>query len=57
MKRAWLTILLAAVPVPAGAAARVSSDSACPSSDAVSQRLLGLLAAGGPEAASAHVRV
>jgi hypothetical protein len=57
MKRVWLTILLAAVPVPAGAATRVSSDSACPSADDVSQRLLGLLAAGGPEAASARVRV
>ena len=57
MKRALLTLVLSAVPAVASAATRVSSDSSCPSADAISQRLLGLLAAGGPEAASARVRV
>ncbi len=46
-----------AVPVQASAATRVSSNSDCPSSDAISLRLLGLLAAGGPEDAAARVNV
>ena len=45
-----------AIPAASVAATRVSSDSNCPSSDAISVRLLGLLAAGGPETASARVR-
>jgi hypothetical protein len=57
MKHAFLSLFLAAMPALAHAAARVSSDSTCPSADAISQRLLGLLAAGGPEAASARVRM
>jgi hypothetical protein len=57
MKRLFLTLLLGTMPTLAHAAARVSSDSACPSAGAISQRLLGFLTAGGPEAASAHVRV
>ena len=40
----------------AWAVARVSSNSNCPSSDAISLRLMGLLPAGGPESASARVR-
>jgi hypothetical protein len=48
-----LTVL--ATPTAALAATRVSSDSDCPSSDAISVRLLGLLAAGGPENASVRV--
>jgi len=57
MKRLFLTLLLGTMPTLAHAAARVSSDSACPSAGAISQRLLGFLTAGGPEEASAHVRV
>ena len=45
-----------AIPLPAFAVARVSSNSNCPSSDAISLRLMGLLPAGGPERASARVR-
>jgi hypothetical protein len=51
-----LTLVVVAVPALANAATRVSSDSNCPSSDAISQRLLGLLAAGGPAISSARVR-
>ena len=58
MTKGSLALILAVVALPAGstAATRVSSDSNCPSSDAISQRLLGLLAAGGPATASARVR-
>jgi hypothetical protein len=45
-----------AIPSTAFAVARVSSNSNCPSSDAISLRLMGLLPAGGPERASARVR-
>lgn len=45
-----------ATPSRAWAVARVSSNSNCPSSDAISLRLMGLLPAGGPERASARVR-
>ena len=38
------------------AVARVSSNSNCPSSDAISLRLMGLLPAGGPERATVRVR-
>jgi hypothetical protein len=55
MKQLALTLAIAAIPAVSTAATRVSSDSACPSADAISQRLLGLLAAGGPAAASARV--
>jgi hypothetical protein len=57
MKRTGLAFLLSTllVPVLATAATRVSSNSDCPSSDAISVRLLGLLSAGGPEAATALV--
>ena len=55
MKQIALTLAITAIPALSLAATRVSSDSACPSSDAISQRLLGLLAAGGPAAASARV--
>jgi hypothetical protein len=54
--RVFAAILLG-FPAVASAATRVSSDSNCPSSDAVSVRLLGLLPAGGPENASARVHV
>lgn len=60
MKRSFLCLSALAIVAnssAASAATRVSSDSACPSSDAISVRLLGLLAAGGPESASARVRV
>jgi hypothetical protein len=56
MKRLFLTLVLATVPAFASAATRVSSDSNCPSSDAISQRLLGLVPAGGPASASVRVR-
>jgi hypothetical protein len=56
MKKLWLALALVAFPAASTAATRVSSDSNCPSSDAISQRLLGLLAAGGPAAASVRVR-
>lgn len=57
MKRTGLAFLLSTllVPSPSAAATRVSSNSDCPSSDAISVRLLGLLSAGGPEAATALV--
>jgi hypothetical protein len=45
-----------AIPSRTLAVARVSSNSNCPSSDAISLRLMGLLPAGGPERASARVR-
>jgi hypothetical protein len=58
MKRRFLlTLAILTAPAGASAATRVSSESNCPSSDAISVRLLGLLAAGGPESASARVRV
>jgi hypothetical protein len=50
-----LGLTLLALPGAGVAATRVSSDSDCPSSDAISLRLLGLLAAGGPENASVRV--
>ena len=58
MKKISLALTLAAVAMPAlsHAATRVSSDTNCPSADAISQRLLGLLAAGGPATSSARVR-
>jgi hypothetical protein len=52
-----LAVAILAIPAAASAATRVSSDSSCPSSDAISLRLLGLLAAGGPENASARVHI
>jgi hypothetical protein len=57
MKQTSFALALAYFLIPAtlAAATRVSSDSNCPSSDAISVRLLGLLAAGGPAAASARV--
>ena len=55
MKATALAIVLLGFPAAASAAARVSSDSSCPSSDAISVRLLGVLAEGGPESASANV--
>jgi hypothetical protein len=57
MRRALLTLVLAAVPAVASAATRVSSNSNCPSADHISQRLLGLVPAGGPASASVRVRV
>jgi hypothetical protein len=48
-------LAILAIPAAAAAAPRVSSDSNCPSSDDISYRLLGLLAAGGPENASVRV--
>ncbi len=51
-----LTGTVLAIPSQSVAAARISSNSDCPSSDAVSLKLLGLLVAGGPESASARVR-
>jgi hypothetical protein len=51
-----LIVEVLAIPSQSVAAARISSDSNCPSSDAISLKLLGLLAAGGPESASARVR-
>jgi hypothetical protein len=51
-----LTAVVLAISSQAVAAARISSNSNCPSSDAISIKLLGLLAAGGPESASARVR-
>jgi len=56
MRGIALTAAVLAFPAMSIAATRVSSDSNCPSSDAISIRLLGLLAAGGPETASARVR-
>jgi hypothetical protein len=50
-----LTATVLAMPSSSLAAARISSNSNCPSSDAISLRLLGLLAAGGPKTASARV--
>jgi hypothetical protein len=52
-----LTATVLAVPAASLAAARVSSNSNCPSSEAISLKLLGLLSAGGPETASARVRM
>jgi hypothetical protein len=52
-----LVAILVGLPAVASAATQVSSDSNCPSSDALSVRLLGLLPAGGPENASARVHV
>jgi len=52
-----LTATVFAFPSRSLAAARVWSNSNCPSPDAISLRLLGLLAAGGPESASARVRI
>ena len=51
-----LAAALLAIPSRSVATTRISSNSNCPSSDAISLRLLGLLAAGGPESASARVR-
>lgn len=51
-----LAVVLLALPARGEAATRVTSDSACPSSDAIGARLLGMLSSGGPEAASARVR-
>jgi len=45
-----------AIPSRAWAVARVFSNSNCPSADAISLRLMGLLPAGGPERATARVR-
>ena len=58
MKRtsAALVAMTLLTPGIAVAATRVASDSSCPSADAVSQRLLGLVASGGPTTASARVR-
>jgi hypothetical protein len=50
----WALAILAA-PAAASAATRVYSDSNCPSSDAISTRLLGLIPAHGPEGALARV--
>ena len=52
-----IALIVTVTPLPSLAAALVSSDSSCPSSDAISLRLLGLLAEGGPESATARVRV
>ena len=52
-----LTLPILALPSGSLAAARISSNSNCPSPDAISVRLLGLVAAGGPETASARVRI
>jgi hypothetical protein len=58
MKTFTVIVLIATMmPLPSLAAARVSSNSNCPSSDAISLRLLGMLAAGGPESASVRVRI
>lgn len=57
MKRAALSAVVACLlSGRAQAATRVASDSNCPSAEAISQRLLGLVAAGGPAAAFARVR-
>ncbi len=55
MRGVCLFVLALAIPSSARAAARVSSNSECPSADTVRARLLGLLPAGGPEKASARV--
>jgi hypothetical protein len=52
-----LAVAVVWIPAAASAATRVSSDSGCPSSDAISLRLMGLLATGGPENAAARVEV
>jgi hypothetical protein len=52
-----IALLATVMPLSSLAAARISSNSNCPSSDAISLRLLGLLGAGGPESASVRVRV
>jgi hypothetical protein len=52
-----IALIATMMPLPSLAAARVSSNSNCPSSDAIGLRLLGLLAAGGPESASVRVRI
>ncbi len=52
-----LALAVVWIPAAALAATRVSSDSSCPSSDAISLRLMGLLATGGPENAVARVEV
>ena len=59
MKRTSAALLATVLLTPglARAATRVSSDASCPSADAISQRLLGLVAAGGPASAAARVRV
>lgn len=57
MKRAVLSsIVVCLLPGLARAATRVTSETNCPSAEAISQRLLGLVAARGPTAASARVR-
>lgn len=55
-RAALLVVPLLLLPTAATAATRVSSNSSCPSSDAISVRLLGLLSEGGPERAEAKVR-
>ncbi len=52
---AFAISLLAGLPAAMGAT-RVLSNTNCPSSDAVSLKLVGLLSAGGPASASARVR-
>ena len=52
-----IALLATVMPLSSLAAARVSSNTNCPSSDAISRRLLGLLAAGGPESAAVRVRI
>jgi hypothetical protein len=52
-----LTATVLAISSRSLGAARISSNSNCPASDAIGLRLLGLLAAGGPESASARVRM
>jgi len=54
---AAIAMVATVMPLPSLAAALVSSNSNCPSSDAISLRLLGLLAEGGPESAAARVHV
>jgi hypothetical protein len=57
MTRAGLVVFVSlSSSATASAATRISSDSSCPSSEAISGRLPALLAAGGPESASARVR-
>jgi len=58
MRGIRLALAAAVLTTPAAsvAATRVSSNSNCPASDAISLKLLGFLAAGGPETASARVR-
>jgi hypothetical protein len=55
IRRLFWPLVILAVPAAASAAPRVFSDSSCPSADAISIRLGGLIPAGGPAGALARV--